>query len=69
MTEKEIQEVCCISALLEEATERINALIGAANARNAVSEYRQSQFKFVSTEKEKVNYLKAIRLTPSLWRN
>ena len=37
MTEKEIQEVCYIVALLDEATERINALIGAANARNAVS--------------------------------
>ena len=53
MTEKEIQEVCYIVALLDEATERINALIGAANARNAVSEYRQSQFTFVPTEKEK----------------
>mgnify|MGYP000844930357 CR=1 FL=1 len=53
MTEKEIQEVCCILTLLEDATERINALIGAANARNAVSEYRQSQFRFVPTEKEK----------------
>ncbi len=69
MTEKEIQEVCYIVALLDEATERINALIGAANARNAVSEYRQSQFTFVPTEKKKANYLKAIRLTPSLWRN
>ena len=48
MTEKEIQEVCCILTLLEDATERINALIGAA---------------------KKANYLKAIRLTPSLWRN
>ena len=51
MTEKEIQEVCCIVALLEEATERINALIGAANARNAVAEYRRSLFTFVQAEK------------------
>ena len=42
MTEKEIQEVCYIVALLDEATERINALIGAANARNAVAEYRRT---------------------------
>lgn len=51
MTEKEIQEVCYIVALLDEATERINALIGAANARNAVAEYRRSLFTFVQTEK------------------
>lgn len=53
MTEKEIQEACCILTLLEDACGRINALIGAANGRNAVAEYRRSLFKFVSEEKEK----------------